>query len=137
MDTPSKFPRHLRRPGDDGYRTPTIEDVDSDSTVVRSVPIAMFDDELTPVPTVVSRYRRTYTNGASTTNGGGDSVPVPSDNALLTGAPLSLIHSFPSRLSWKERLKHFTWAYFTLTMATGGLANVLYSGMSLSCLLRV
>ncbi|KAI9035499.1 putative C4-dicarboxylate transporter/malic acid transport protein [Aspergillus affinis] len=30
-------------------------------------------------------------------------------------------------LGWKERIRHFTWAFFTLTMATGGIANVLYS----------
>lgn len=29
------------------------------------------------------------------------------------------------RLSWKQRIRHFTWAYFTLTMATGGIANVI------------
>jgi hypothetical protein len=34
----------------------------------------------------------------------------------------------PSRLSWRKRIRHVTWAYFTLTMATGGLANVLYEG---------
>jgi hypothetical protein len=32
-------------------------------------------------------------------------------------------------LSWKKRIRHITWAYFTLTMATGGLANVLYQGV--------
>ncbi|KAJ5598902.1 C4-dicarboxylate/malic acid transporter [Penicillium lagena] len=31
------------------------------------------------------------------------------------------------KLSWKMRIRHITWAYFTLTMATGGLANVFYS----------
>ncbi|KAL2434857.1 Malic acid transport protein [Exophiala dermatitidis] len=30
------------------------------------------------------------------------------------------------RLSWRQRLKHVTWAWFTLTMATGGIANVLH-----------
>ena len=32
-------------------------------------------------------------------------------------------------ISWRHRIKHFTWTYFTLTMATGGIANVLYTGM--------
>jgi hypothetical protein len=32
------------------------------------------------------------------------------------------------KLSWKRRIRHITWAYFTLTMATGGIANVLYTG---------
>jgi hypothetical protein len=32
-------------------------------------------------------------------------------------------------LSFRERIRHFTWTWFTMTMATGGIANVLYSGM--------
>jgi len=32
-------------------------------------------------------------------------------------------------LSWRERVKHTTWAYFTICMATGGLANALHAGM--------
>ncbi|KAF1959870.1 C4-dicarboxylate transporter/malic acid transport protein, partial [Byssothecium circinans] len=30
-------------------------------------------------------------------------------------------------LGWRERIRHFTWTWFTMTMATGGIANVLYS----------
>jgi hypothetical protein len=32
------------------------------------------------------------------------------------------------RLSWRQRMQHVTWAWFTLTMATGGIANVLHNG---------
>lgn len=31
-------------------------------------------------------------------------------------------------LHFKERIRHFTWTWFTMTMATGGVANVLYNG---------
>ena len=31
-------------------------------------------------------------------------------------------------LPWRERVKHITWAYFTICMATGGLANALHAG---------
>ncbi|KAF2738157.1 hypothetical protein EJ04DRAFT_429692 [Polyplosphaeria fusca] len=30
-------------------------------------------------------------------------------------------------LSFRERIRHFTWTWFTMTMATGGIANVLYT----------
>ncbi|KAF2871884.1 voltage-dependent anion channel-domain-containing protein [Massariosphaeria phaeospora] len=31
------------------------------------------------------------------------------------------------KLSWRDRIRHFTWTWFTMTMATGGIANVLYT----------
>ncbi|PSN67312.1 hypothetical protein BS50DRAFT_493569 [Corynespora cassiicola Philippines] len=30
-------------------------------------------------------------------------------------------------LPFRERIRHFTWTWFTMTMATGGIANVLYT----------
>jgi hypothetical protein len=29
-------------------------------------------------------------------------------------------------LALTERIRHFTWSWYTMTMATGGIANVLY-----------
>jgi hypothetical protein len=31
------------------------------------------------------------------------------------------------KLSFRERIRHFTWTWFCMTMATGGVANVLYT----------
>ena len=42
------------------------------------------------------------------------------DDNSQTEAPLSL--------TWKERVRHLTWTFFTLIMATGGIANVLNAG---------
>lgn len=33
------------------------------------------------------------------------------------------------KMGFRERIRHFTWTWFCMTMATGGIANVLYSGM--------
>lgn len=34
----------------------------------------------------------------------------------------------PGTLGWRDRLRHFTWTFFSMTMATGGIANVLFTG---------
>jgi hypothetical protein len=32
------------------------------------------------------------------------------------------------KLEWNERVRHYTWNFFSMTMATGGIANVLHTG---------
>lgn len=64
--------------------------------------------------------------------------PGEDDASLPSPLPLSATDSHfglqrgleqpDERLSWKQRMKHFTWTFFALTMATGGIANILASG---------
>ena len=81
-----------------GYHTPIVED-----GAPRSVPLD-FNEYPFPVQTLTDSH---ISNG---TGKGKLSILGLEDQR---------------RLSWKQRIRHFTWAYFTLTMATGGIANVI------------
>lgn len=118
-------PRHMRSPGDDGYRTPTIEDAertlsilgveDSPGNNAREVHTSALEAALQRVSSRATQH---------TTNKEYDQRK-DRDGSSLTQ---HVTNSSASRLSWKKRIRHVTWAYFTMTMATGGLANVLYEG---------
>lgn len=65
------------------------------------------------------------------------SLPVPLPPALRVmselndskdscGKPIEPLDRHLHRLAIRERIRHFTWTWFTMTMATGGIANVLY-----------
>lgn len=40
----------------------------------------------------------------------------------------AVTHDRYADVVWKKRIRHFTWTFFTMTMATGGIANVLHTG---------
>ncbi|KAJ6018050.1 hypothetical protein N7451_001429 [Penicillium sp. IBT 35674x] len=114
-------PRHLRSPGDDGYRTPTIEDADrtisilgatdSPRAIARDVHATALEETLQKMSSRATTDRRSKRDSWG-----------PQGRHL----DRTLTDASADHLSWKKRIRHITWAYFTLTMATGGLANVLY-----------
>ena len=119
----------MRSPGDDGYRTPTIEDaertlsilgvVDSSASQAREVHSTALDNVLQKV----SSRANDRAVGKEKENGLSDCKDHDFDPNETD------IDYSAKQLSWKKRIRHVTWAYFTITMATGGLANVLYQGM--------
>ncbi|KAL1845733.1 hypothetical protein Plec18170_009622 [Paecilomyces lecythidis] len=126
MENSLEVPRHWRSPGEDGYRTPTIEDAE------RAVSIGSNEY---PFPL---NAREAHTSALGAINDRGSSfrpVTSNSEKKSVSDNLAGVDHAYPTRvpsersnkLSWRKRIRHFTWAYFTLTMATGGLANVLHT----------
>ncbi|KIW20029.1 hypothetical protein PV08_00604 [Exophiala spinifera] len=99
--------------GHEGWRTPTLEDTD-----------------LPPIPsesiTDYSQYGA-IAHRENMARPGVDDIDTDNDPDRKQGS-----HDHddeaekPKDLSWKQRMQHATWAWFTLTMATGGIANVLH-----------
>ncbi len=104
------LPRHLRQPGEDGYRTPVIED---------------------PEHPAHNRHRNVQSAHSSSNqalNPPGSRGQTPQNEKNYQsheGDRRSLPEGFPKNISWRQRLKHTTWAYFTLTMATGGIRSLI------------
>ena len=102
-------PIHTVPSGEDGYRTPTGEDFE----VANRLPHNKrredcFQDEATIRPPQSA-------NGV-----------LGHHSATVSTASLS--ERLLERLFWRERIRHFTWTFFAITMATGGIANVIYTG---------
>lgn len=120
-------PRHMRSRGEEGYRTPTVEDAERDLSTgsngnllssptgqaLREAHTSALESLQGSSPRVLSGSVAAKDNGINDT-GSTDDAETESSSII--------------NLSWKERTRHFTWAFFTLTMATGGIANVLNSG---------
>lgn len=98
----------------DGWRTPTIEDLEHPANRPKDS-----GDKLLGKSSSIERRKDTEMEAARQSNMQSTTMPSAEEDEK------------PKNLSWKQRLKHVTWAWFTLTMATGGISNVLYSGTSL------
>ena len=102
------IPNHMVAPGQDGYRTPTAEDYPVQNGGFTTPNSARTPDGAT---TPSSLHHR-----------------LPHGRHHLNQSSSSLAHSILDKLHWRERIRHYTWTFYTITMATGGIANVLYTG---------
>ena len=107
------LPKHMIPPGQEGYRTPTVEDYERHATNSTPEEHDQNDgsscDPHTHIPSPYPGRSTKHPHNLSSLNVG-----------YLIG----------EKLQWKERIRHFTWTFFTMTMATGGIANVIYNGMT-------
>lgn len=117
----------MRSRGDEGFRTPTLEDAEHDLSTgsngnLLSLPTAQeLRDAHTSALESLQGSTPRVTNGTVARKDSKINDTESTDHAETDSS--SIVN-----LSWRERIRHFTWAYFTLTMATGGIANALYAG---------
>ena len=99
-------------PGKDGYRTPLPEDYQYDerraSDPRSQQPLGVLPTDTPPAPSTGHHL-------------GLWGIRTPNLSNYNLAAQFERLH-------WKERVRHFTWTFFTMTMATGGIANVLAMG---------
>ena len=97
------IPHHMPSPGQDGYRTPNIHDYESIGAEISAVQEVKSSGE-----------EKNVVNNPP-------SVRILGKHSPKLDLTLEALH-------WRERIRHFTWTFFTITMATGGIANVLSTG---------
>ena len=106
------IPPHMPLPGQDGFRTPNVQDYEQNDQDAHSSHLGPTQDSV----------------------GGRIHAPLrtpPTSAGLFCKHSVNLnkVNLTLEALHWRERIRHFTWTFFTMTMATGGIANVLYSGI--------
>lgn len=115
----------MRTPGEEGYRTPTVEDAERDLStdagdlIYPPTPQALRHVHTSALESLQGPSPRMSTGRVKRKGGAEDAGSLGETD---TEEPVV------ADLGWRQRIRHFTWAFFTLTMATGGIANVLYFG---------
>ncbi|KAL9577198.1 MAG: hypothetical protein Q9212_006522 [Teloschistes hypoglaucus] len=99
-------PRNMSLPGQEGWRTPTVHDYEREKMDMADERKSTSGDEGRPSK---------------------EAVTNPSAGKLLQA--VAKIDLTLEKLHWRERIRHYTWTFFTMTMATGGIANVIFNGM--------
>ena len=148
------IPEHMVSPGSDGYRTPTVEDYEMhfqqtpQPSTTSPLPTPEPELELDSEPSSKTDPEKGPRDGANGDAIGGVRARRPSvrfphlgerdehrrnvlakhHNILSPISLAALSDKLNDKLEWRQRLRHFTWNFFSLTMATGGIANVLYNG---------
>lgn len=113
------------KPGHDGWRTPTIEDAHHPRNLEmqRSHTSGLTEKSRDPQGWDGVHQRRAESNATASTGAGPSAGFEQQDDDTPSGAP-----EVVTNLSIRQRLKHVTWAWFTLVMATGGVASTLRAG---------
>lgn len=131
MPLPRPKPNNLIKAGHDGYRTPIIEDPEHPSHpwnrsrgYQHSAPGFPF---LSP-----SRLSPEVYHGRVPRIQEGVSMDHPSQSCSNESDDTD---KRPKHLPWRRRMKHVTWAWFTISMATGGIANIISAGTNSSSFL--
>ncbi|KAJ5543144.1 hypothetical protein N7461_009147 [Penicillium sp. DV-2018c] len=129
MATEQYIPRHMRNPGEEGYRTPTIEDAEQALSILGAIEDnpRVHQVHSSALEAALQRASSRVTVKSKPDKEEPGNKEEPSTCRDHNGLGLfGLKRTASGELGWKKRIRHVTWAYFTLTMATGGLANVLY-----------
>ncbi|ETN46672.1 uncharacterized protein HMPREF1541_00858 [Cyphellophora europaea CBS 101466] len=111
-------------PGGDGWRTPTIEDAHHPRNLeLRRTHTSGLTEksQQTDYFNGVHQRRADSRATASTHASAVDHVEPGEDGASIVPSEENM------HLSIRQRLKHVTWAWFTLVMATGGVASTLHA----------
>jgi hypothetical protein len=130
--------------GEDGWRTPTIEDAHHPRNLELHLQLSRCSEKsestrsqqpVVPVnPDGLSYRRPDSANTVSTALQSSIHYPRGPCGSDAREPQIEVDDEPPPNemnLSIKQRLKHVSWAWFTLVMATGGIASVLHAGMPL------